>query len=165
MILTTHLLAGGLVASLCPEIKLPGIWLLAYATHLGLDRLPHWDYRLELIGQPAWRQTWQKNKLVLIKDLSKISLDLVLGLALSYLIFSKLYQVEIDLLIVGLSGGIMPDVLQFAYSLYPRRPFTWTQALHNFCHWPKNNRPQTTVVFPWGQVGVVSLLLIGAIFN
>src|SRR3989338_11360986 len=78
MTATAHALVGGAIAAsvINPAIGLP----LAALSHPILDMIPHWDLGM------GWRK---KNKITLFVE---SSLDLILGIALAYLLFGKFVE-------------------------------------------------------------------------
>jgi hypothetical protein len=49
MILSTHAIVGGAVASLLPSHPMP-VAALGFASHFAIDAIPHWDYPLRSIS-------------------------------------------------------------------------------------------------------------------
>lgn len=110
MTLTTHAVAGGMIAS---QVADPALGLsLALISHPILDLFPHWDLGIE------WKKT---NKIILF--LSCMG-DFFLGLALSYILFPN---VNFYYLLAAVFISALPDALTAPYMFlkwnFP--PFSW----------------------------------------
>jgi hypothetical protein len=131
MILTTHAIVGGAIASLMPSHPVLAVGA-AFASHFVIDAIPHRDYPLRSISiSHGHRNSFALSK-PLLWDLGIIAIDGCAGLALALLWFAH----SSTAIIVALCAiaGIAPDPLQFAHSLYPREPLKTLQKLHRWCH-------------------------------
>jgi len=132
MILSTHAIVGGAVASLFPSHPIL-LALAGFASHYAIDAIPHWDYPLRSIavGRHANNRRLKIDG-PLVRDLSLIGADACFGMALSLLIFATAGTVRI--ITLGAVAGMVPDFLQFAYSIYPREPLKSLQRFHGWMH-------------------------------
>jgi hypothetical protein len=87
MILCTHAIVGGAVASLFPSH--PALVAFAgFASHFVLDAIPHWDYPFQAvsIGADADNRDLRLDRR-LIYDLMLIGFDACAGLAIAILLY------------------------------------------------------------------------------
>ncbi len=163
MVLATHAVAGVAIAQLFPHQPALGFGL-AVVGHFVLDTIPHWDYHLSSLEQPA-----DGNKLnqhfrlspVFLADVLKTGLDAALGCLIAFIVFYPQDSRSAWLLLLGVFGGVLPDFLQFVfYKYHPRwlRPLQrfhiWIHARSNF-----NNRPILGVLMQIVLVIVIVIVL------
>jgi hypothetical protein len=132
MILTTHAIVGGAVASLFPShpVLVAG---LAFVSHFVIDAIPHWDYPLHSISvKPGADNRTLKLDRALVLDLTSIGFDACAGLALALWLFAT--PATTGVIALGAFAGILPDPLQFVHSLYPHQPLTSLQRFHQWIH-------------------------------
>jgi hypothetical protein len=132
MILSTHAVVGGAIASLLPSH--PAFAVVAgFASHYAIDAIPHWDYPLGsiVVGKNADNRRLRLSRGVLI-DLIKIGVDACAGLALVLWLFAT----PASMRVVGLAAcaAMLPDPLQFLHSLGPREPLSTLQRFHGWIH-------------------------------
>src|SRR6516164_148627 len=111
MILSTHAIVGGAIASLLPSH--PGLAALAgFASHYAIDAIPHWDYPLQSIsvGRGASNRSLTRSR-GLFLDLTLIGLDACAGLGLAVWLFAT--SAAIGVIILGACAAMLPDLLQF----------------------------------------------------
>jgi len=132
MILSTHAIVGGAIASLFPSHPLL-VALAGFASHFAIDAIPHWDYPLRSIsvGRKADNRRL-KISVLLVRDLSLIGADACFGLATALLLFATAGTVWV--IALGAVAGMLPDPLQFVHSLYPREPLKSLQRFHGWMH-------------------------------
>jgi len=65
---------------------------------------------------------------LLVRDLSLIGPDACFGLAMTLLLFATAGTVWV--IALGAVAGMLPDLQQFAHSLYPREPLKSLQRFH-----------------------------------
>jgi hypothetical protein len=132
MILSTHAIVGGAVASFIPTHPVLAV-VAGFASHFAIDAIPHWDYSLKSIatGKGADNRRLRLSQGVLI-DLLKIGLDACIGLVLALWLFATPPSV----LVVGLGAcaAMLPDPLQFVHSLNPSEPLNTLQRFHSWIH-------------------------------
>jgi len=119
MILSTHAIVGGAVASLLPSH--PALAAVAgFASHFAIDAIPHWDYPLSSIstGRGADNRGLKIDRDLLL-DLMLIGFDALAGLALAIWLFAT--PATTGVITLGACAAILPDPLQFAQSLFPGR--------------------------------------------
>jgi hypothetical protein len=132
MILSTHAIVGGALASLLPSHPI-FVALAGFASHFAIDAIPHWDY--PLISIAVGRHADNRRLKIdgpLIRDLTLIGADACVGMALSVLFFATAGTVWV--IALGAVAGMVPDFLQFAHSLYPREPLKSLQRFHGWIH-------------------------------
>jgi hypothetical protein len=116
MILSVHATFGAAVASLVPSHPVIGFGL-GFASHFLLDAIPHRDYELISIEGKSEGQTKKisiiANKLKVIRDVLLASLDGLVGIFLSFLLFFNPIYPQSFLL--GAIGGITPDIIVFVF--------------------------------------------------
>ena len=88
LILSTHAIVGGAIASLMPSHPLLAA-VAGFASHFAIDAIPHWDYPLQsiAIGKGADNRRLRLNRNVVL-DLAVIALDACAGLALALWLFA-----------------------------------------------------------------------------
>lgn len=141
MILSTHAVIGTAIAALFPghpELAFG----FAFASHFATDAIPHLEYRLySLYRNP---RDEMKNEIMMdtrfLKDLSRIGVDVSLGLLLSLLTASLLNAPLIPTVILGTGGGLLPDFLQFVYWHSRHEPIRSLQCFHVWIHTKKHLR-------------------------
>jgi hypothetical protein len=132
MILSTHAVVGGAIASFIPSHPLLAVGA-GFASHFVLDAIPHWDYSLHSIavGKGADNRRLQLSRGVLI-DLIKIGFDAAAGLALALWLFST--PASMPIVAAGACAAMLPDALQFVHSVFPREPLSTLQRVHGWIH-------------------------------
>lgn len=135
MILTTHAIAGAAVGSLTPSHPVAG-FAIGFISHFVLDAIPHWHYPLDAITIDA--NDPMKNNMRINKDfvfdMLKIGFDAALGIALSLLLFQSSHGYSLLAALMGASGGIAPDALQFVYWKWRHQPLIALQRFHIWIH-------------------------------
>ena len=132
MILSTHAIVGGAIASLFPSHPVL-VALAGFASHFAIDAIPHWDYPLRSIsvGRHADNRRLNINGR-LVRDLTLIGADAGFGLAIALLLFATAATVWV--IALGAVAGMLPDPMQFVHSLYPREPLKSLQRFHGWMH-------------------------------
>src|SRR5258708_20443215 len=87
MILTTHAIVGGALASLFPSHPIIAV-AAGFASHFAIDAIPHWDYSLRSIMVAPGRRNQLKLGRLLLQDVGLIGFDACAGLALAISFFS-----------------------------------------------------------------------------
>jgi hypothetical protein len=132
MILCTHAIVGGAVATLFPSH--PALVAVAgFASHFVIDAIPHWDYPLQAIsiGADADNRSLRRDRR-LILDLVLISFDACAGMAIAIWLFAT--PATMGAISLGGFTAILPDALRFAQSLYPHEPLKSLQRFHQRIH-------------------------------
>lgn len=131
MILSTHALVGAAIANLLPAHP-EAAFVLGFASHFALDAIPHADYPLRSasldpkIGAPL------RFDRALMRDALMIGTDGILGLVFAFLLFASAESQWAILL--GASGAMLPDAIQFLHARFPREPLKTLQRLHRWAH-------------------------------
>jgi hypothetical protein len=144
MVLTTHQIIGGVIAKVSGVGPILAL-LFGIASHYLLDILPHWDYDLRSDPRNKVENPLDGDIVIgrgFIFDLFKIIPDMFLGLFLTLHFFSAsdfsaLTGMGVwlkDPILWGAMGGVIPDVLQFAYYKIKREPLRTFQKFHEFMH-------------------------------
>jgi hypothetical protein len=124
MILSTHAIVGGAVASLCPSHPALAA-CLGFASHFAIDAIPHWDYPLQSISvKPEACRTPLKVDRRLFLDLALIGFDACAGLLIALWLFASVDCVNV--IAVGALAGMLPD--------WPRQPLESVQKFHRWIH-------------------------------
>jgi hypothetical protein len=131
MILSSHAIVGGAIASIFPSHPVVAI-AAGFASHFVIDAIPHWDYPLRSIALG----TGARNQLTFcgprLRDLALIALDGCAGLVLAVVFFST--PTAALAIVLGALAAMLPDPLQFAYTLYPQEPLKSLQRFHVWIH-------------------------------
>ncbi|WP_439406481.1 hypothetical protein ACNJX9_34345 [Bradyrhizobium sp. DASA03076] len=132
MILSTHAIVGGAIASLLPSDPLLAA-VLGFVSHFAIDAIPHWDYPLRSIsvGKRADNRRLRLNRAVII-DVMCVGVDACAGLALAVWLFAT--PTSAWLMALGPIAAMVPDALQFAHSICPREPLVTLQRFHGSIH-------------------------------
>ena len=132
MILSTHAIVGGALASLFPSDPIL-VAAAGFASHFAIDAIPHWDYPLRSIsvGRGADNRRLKLDP-ALARDLSLITADACAGSALAMLLFAT--PATVWVIALGAVAGMLPDPLQFVHSVYPREPLKSLQRFHGWIH-------------------------------
>lgn len=132
MILSTHAIVGGAIASFFPSDPILAA-AAAFASHFAIDAIPHWDYPLRSIscGKGADNRRLRLNRGVVI-DLICIGVDACAGLALAIWLFAT--PASAWVIALGAIAAMAPDPLQFVHSIHPREPLVTLQRFHRWIH-------------------------------
>jgi hypothetical protein len=159
MILTTHAIVGGALASLFPAHPILAV-VAGFASHFAIDAIPHWDYPLQSISLAPGQRNRLKWEKPILRDMALICFDACAGLTLAIGLFSV--HASILVVVLGAIAGMLPDPLQFAYSLRPQEPLVTLQRFHRWIHtkrqldWPIGVSSQ--IAFALAAIGVTSAL-------
>jgi hypothetical protein len=121
MILSTHAVVGGALASLFPSHPVAA-FAVGFASHFVIDAIPHWDYPLRSISVARGARNQVRLTPALARDVALIGFDAIAGLALAIGIFAT--PSTIVAVLAGAVGAMLPDPLQctrfILMSLWPR---------------------------------------------
>ena len=132
MILSTHAIVGGAIASLSPSHPVL-VAIAGFASHFAIDAIPHWDYPLQAISlRPAADSRALNLDRRLWVDLTLIALDACAGLAIAIWLFAT--PATIGAILLGAVAAMVPDPLQVVHALYPREPLKSLQRFHHWIH-------------------------------
>jgi hypothetical protein len=140
MILSTHAIVGGAIASFMPGHPVLA-FVIGVASHFAIDAIPHVDYPLHSISvkrsaPSALRLNWW-----LVQNLGLVALAACVGLA-----------IVLWLCCAGALGAMLPDPLQLLLKLYPREALRSLQRFHVWIHtkrrlsWPLGVGSQLALV-------------------
>lgn len=132
MILSTHAVVGGAVASLLPSHPAAAA-IAGFASHFAIDAIPHWDYPLRSIslGKGASNRRLPFSTATLT-DFAIIGLDACAGLGLALWMFAM--EESFWTVAIGAFTAMLPDGLQFLHTLYPRGLLHALQRFHWWIH-------------------------------
>jgi hypothetical protein len=132
MILSTHAVVGGAIASLVPSDPILAA-AAGFVSHFAIDAIPHWDYPLRSIsvGKGADNRRLKVNRAVMI-DLISIAVDSCAGLAVAIWLFAT--PASAWVIALGAVAAMVPDPLQFVHSIYPLEPLVSFQRFHGWTH-------------------------------
>lgn len=132
MILSTHAIVGGAIASLFSSHPVL-VALAGFASHYAIDAIPHWDYPLRSISRGKRADNRRlKIDAALVRDLVLIGFDACAGLALAALLFAT--PTTAWVIALGAIAAMLPDPLRFLHSVYPREPLRSLQRFHSWMH-------------------------------
>jgi hypothetical protein len=159
LILSTHAIVGGAIASLFPSQPVIAV-VAAFASHFAIDAIPHWDYPLRSI---AVGKTADNRRLTisgaLIRDLFVIGFDACAGLALALFLFAT--PTTLWVVALGAMAGMLPDPLQFVHSLYPREPLRSMQRFHSWIHSNRKLQWRLGVSSQAAFAALIAVLVLG----
>lgn len=134
MILVSHAIIGAAVARLVPNHPYLGFFL-GIGSHFAVDAIPHWGYRLRsaIAGKDGMvtNMKWGRDFLF---DIMKITMDIIAGVALSFIIFRPYDADNAVAVFAGICGGVLPDGFRFLYYKIKAEPFVSIEGFHNFIH-------------------------------
>lgn len=137
MTATAHCLTGASIASFLPNpfLSVP----LSIASNFLMDLIPHWD------TGTGWRNRPK------IFTLLATGIDVTLGFALAFIIFSK--KINSAYLLLNIFAATLPDWLEAPYLFlgWDFPPFSWFYRLQSKLH-ARNG-------LPWGIITQVIIVL------
>jgi hypothetical protein len=131
MILSTHAVVGGALASLLPSHPVAA-FAVGFASHFVIDAIPHWDYPLRSISLGPGARNQVRFTPALARDVAMTAFDAVVGLVIAIVFFAT--PSTIVAVLAGAVGAMLPDALQFVHTLYPHEPLASLQRLHRWFH-------------------------------
>lgn len=164
MTLATHIVVGGAVASLFPSHPVIAFFA-GFCSHFILDAMPHWDYRiLSEYANPDIDASHNKSKAdgLFGLDLLRIGTDVLLGIFVTLFVWHPTTVVQLEILALGMVGGMLPDFLQFVYLRFPHQPVVLMKKLHYFMHTERkiDNRKAIKGVLWQVAIAVCVILLV-----
>src|SRR5580704_12399523 len=131
MILSTHAVVGGAIASLMPGHPVLA-FVIGAASHFAIDAIPHVDYPLYSISVERSAPAALTFNWLLVRDLGLITLDACLGLVIVLWLYAS--PGATAAVLAGALGAMLPDPLQLLSKLYPREPLRSLQRFHVWIH-------------------------------
>jgi hypothetical protein len=131
MILSTHAVVGGAIASLMPGHPVLA-FVVGVASHYAIDAIPHVDYPLYSISVRRSAPSAMTLNWLLVQDLGLITLDACVGLAIVIWLYAS--PGATTAVLAGAIGAMLPDPLQVVHKLYPREPLRSLQRFHAWMH-------------------------------
>lgn len=160
MTLTTHAIVGAAVGAVAAN-NLPLAAVAAFASHLLIDAIPHWDYYLasahDDVENPMNNDMDVSGKAFII-DLIKIGIDVLFAAICVFLLFRSASPVIFTGAVVGAIFGVLPDPLQFVYYKMRTNPLILPlQRLHMFI---ATKIRLNKMKAPWPAIGVLSQTIL-----
>jgi hypothetical protein len=149
MILSTHAVVGGAIASLIPGHPVLA-FVIGAASHFAIDAIPHVDYPLRSISVSRSAPSAITFNWVLLQDLALLAMDACVGLAIVIWLYAS--PGATTAVLAGALGAMLPDPLQLLSKLYPREPLRSLQRFHAWIHtkrrlsWPLGVTAQLSFV-------------------
>jgi hypothetical protein len=149
MILSTHAVVGGTIASLIPGHPVLA-FVIGTASHFAIDAIPHVDYPLYSITVKRSAPSALTFNWLLVRDLGLITLDACVGLAIVIWLYAS--PGATTAVLAGALGAMLPDPLQLVQKLYPWEPLRSLQRFHVWMHtkrrlnWPLGAASQLSFV-------------------
>ena len=160
MILATHAILGAAIGRFLPDDPFLG-FLLGVASHFASDAIPHWDYRLRsAVDDENHHMVDMRLGKEFLIDISKISVDIILGVGLAFAIFGAHTSREFISISAGILGGVLPDGLQFLYFKIKKEPFIFIQKIHKAVQARRNLKHR----FQLGVISQVAVVLVAVFF-
>src|ERR1700759_4325641 len=131
MILSTHAIVGGALASLMPSHPIAA-FAAGFVSHFVIDSIPHWDYPLKSISFGPSARNDGRFTAARLRDLAVIGLVSFVGLVLAIGIFAS--GPTRGALLAGAIGGMFPDPMQFVCTFFRREPLATFQRFHGWMH-------------------------------
>jgi ABC-type enterochelin transport system permease subunit len=133
MILTPHAIVGAALANMFPNEPVLGFGL-AFASHYALDMIGHTDYDISNFLDKDTKT---------VKSIFKsfgaalhfmfIIFDFVAAIFLCFLFFVR-DKKSLMITLIGIAGGVLPDLFQFLYYKYKHEPWIFLQKVHDKIH-------------------------------
>ena len=164
MTLATHAVVGGSVAALFPSHPVIA-FTAGFFSHFVLDAIPHWDYKLvSRFADPAVVKVLGKRKVdkSFITDLFHTGTDALFGVLIILAVWHPISTFQLEILSLGMIGGMLPDLLQFVYTRLPYQPMAFIQKFHDFMHaeYEIDNKKRLLGIFSQIIFGVCVILLV-----
>ncbi|MDO8676363.1 MAG: hypothetical protein Q7K16_01790 [Candidatus Azambacteria bacterium] len=116
MTLASHIIISGLLGASTHNYFLAAI--VGFFSHYIVDAIPHWDAYLS----PDFDSRAKSKGVLFLKDkflykeLSKVAIDIIIGLGVLSLMFFETFELEnITYAAIGVFFGVLPDPLQLLY--------------------------------------------------
>jgi hypothetical protein len=159
MILSTHAIVGGAIASLFPSHPVLVV-AAGFTSHFAIDAIPHWDYPLQAISvrRAAGSRAVNLDRRLWV-DLTLIALDACAGLAIANWLFAT--PATSGAILLGAVAAMVPDPLQVVHALYPREPLKSLQRFHQWIHakrklsWPLGASSQAVFAAAVSGIAIV----------
>jgi hypothetical protein len=131
MILTTHAIVGGAIASFMPGHPVTAA-VLGFVSHFVIDAIPHWDYPIHSVSVRPNNHGSLTFDRALLRDVTVIGLDGLAGALLAIALFAS--PATVGVILLGAFAAMLPDPLQFVHGRYPHEPLRTLQRFHGWMH-------------------------------
>ena len=135
MTLAVHAIIGAAIGHQIGFHSPTALLLAGGATHYISDAIPDWDWRLSSFSSEekgSWR--WVFISGAFAKNIARVVLDGVLGIAVVLLIAQPASTETAIALLLAAFGGMTPDFLQGIYFTGYAPFLAPLQRFHDFCH-------------------------------
>jgi hypothetical protein len=141
MILTSHAIVGASLANVLPNNPVVGFGL-AFISHYAIDMIPHTDYDISNFLQHETKtiKSILRNAGAALHLLFIVA-DFIFAILLCILFFVRDGK-SLTITLMGITGGVLPDFLQFLYFKYKKQPWIFFQRIHDKFHFTKELRNQ-----------------------
>ncbi len=135
MTLATHMVAGAAVAKVFSSHPVEA-FAIGWISHYILDSVVHWDYPLSITGgeEHVPINVRQASKKLIAYDITKVSIDVCLGVILVTILARNFDPNNLVVLIAGAIGATIPDFLQFLFGIFKLKILEILQKFHDFMH-------------------------------
>lgn len=160
MILTPHTIVGAVIANITPTNPALG-FSMAFASHYLLDMLPHVDYDITHFldkDNKSFKIVFGNTKSAL--HLLAIILDFFIGLTICLFLFVSDRR-TLYITLVGVAGGVLPDIFQFLYFKFKVQPFIFFQKVHDKIHYNIEKNKNGEI---WGIIMQIAIPIIFVTF-
>ena len=174
MTLATHAVVGGSVAVLFPSHPVVAFFV-GFFSHFILDAIPHWGYKIhsayvkpgetvsiDSIASGFWGKIKADKYFGL--DLCHTGVDVLLGVFLAFILWMPVTLEQLQILSLGIFGGVLPDFLTFVYARFPHQPFIFINNFHRYIHADKNVFENNPFMGILTQVVVAACVVVSCVF-
>jgi len=147
MFLTIHSAAGAVIGN---SVQNPILaFILGFASHFVLDRIPHIDPNLDI----STKKSFQFTKPVILMGAIAL-IDTTLVILLAFVLIKKFHLEPINT-ISGMFGSILPDYLMGLSVLLKNKYLSAFDRFHRFCHFDEKK-----ILVPWYAGSAIQIILL-----
>jgi len=161
MLLAPHIIIGALIGTKTKKPLL--IIILGLLSHFILDKIPHWDYSIYNIRHFSTIQNYN----LLFDDISKILIDIFIGLLIVVLVLHKknmLNKNHIPYIVLGIFVSLLPDILWSLNVLIKNNMLNKFTNFHNNLHYTPQKEGEITFLGLATQIAVILIAIVGFFF-
>jgi len=158
MILTPHILVGATIGIKTKKSLL--IIILGLLSHFILDIIPHWDYSLSNIRHFSTTKDYN----LLFIDISKILIDVIIGLLIVIFILRKKIMLNknyIPYVVLGIFVSVLPDILWVLAGFVENELLDKFVTFHHHLHYKPQKEGMVTFL---GLITQIVTILIAILF-
>lgn len=159
MILASHIIVSGLLGTTTQNYFLAAA--LGFTSHYILDATPHWDFYLspEFKIRAETKDGGFIKEKFFWKEISKIAIDIAVGLGLLFILLKNLTYVNIVAVFICVFFGVLPDALEFLYWMTKWQNIKWNADLQDAIHQKLGPSFWTGLAIQAATIGIVFLIL------